>query len=525
VGANYPILNDGKLTGWPKLQAVLTCLTMLKFFRYCIPFYLTVAVGQLNAQPYSVHQGYQLILTERKLDKPTEQVLLAFEQLWLNSGDRTFYNFLVANIDTSKASPLLINLYKTTSEQKYLSANDQEATAAFLLARFDLYQNDAGFDSIMQMVIKGCEKTSAASMPAELAEIAAVTNYLPVNSAAYNQLKEAMRPLINTNLFNQCAALLKTKGYEQAGLHFYYSLLNLYRKGYISDQQMASIGKLNQVYLNNFKSRTNLITTQYFGQYLLAQIEYELNTQITIGRHKTVVLDRFYNAEKKPGAGGKPDYWHYSFNDRTNGGFYVLGHIFENFGAAITQLNDAPTPAKLHQASVYIIVDADNTKENPKPNEVTDSAVTAIKNWVHNGGVLLLMANDSANCQLSAMNAIANQFKINFKCNSLNPVLNNQYTMGIVRPQKSQTVFKKAEKFYLKELSSLQIGTAAVPLANIDNETVMAYTRYGKGMVFAVGDPWLYNEYTDGKILSADFQNHLAATELVNWLLSTTTAH
>jgi hypothetical protein len=498
---------------------------MLKFFRYFSLFNLTLGIAHLNAQPVSIHQGYQLILTERKLDKPTEAVLLAFEQLWLNSGNSAFYNFLVANIDTSKASPLLINLYKTTGEQKYPNANERKAQAAFLLARFDLYQNDAGFDSIMQMVIKRCKKMSPAILPDELAEIAAVTNYLTVNSAAYTPLKEVIRPLINTNLFNQCAALLKTKGLEQTGLHLYYSLLKLYRKGYIPDQHKASIGKLNQVYLNGFKSRTNLITTQYFGQYLLAQIEYELSTQITIGQHKTVVLDRFYNAEKKPGAGGKPDYWHYSFNDRMNGGFYVLGHIFENFGAAITQLDEAPTPAKLRQASVYIIVDADNTKENPKPNEVTDSAVAAIKNWVQRGGVLLLMANDSANCQLSAMNTLANQFGINFKNNSLNPVLNNQYYMGIVRPQKSQTVFKKAEKFYLKEVSSLQIDKTAVPVAKINNEIVMAYTRYGKGIVFAVGDPWLYNEYTDGKILGADFQNYLAATELAKWLLSKATVH
>ena len=48
----------------------------------------------------------------------------------------------------------------------------------------------------------------------------------------------------------------------------------------------------------------------------------------------------------------------------------------------------------------------------------------------------------------------------------------------------------------------------------------MAITKHGKGMVFAVGDPWLYNEYTDGRKLPADFQNFQAAQDLSAWLLS-----
>src|SRR5688500_10674473 len=48
----------------------------------------------------------------------------------------------------------------------------------------------------------------------------------------------------------------------------------------------------------------------------------------------------------------------------------------------------------------------------------------------------------------------------------------------------------------------------------------MAVTSIGKGFVFAVGDPWLYNEYVDGRKLPADFQNYLAAEELVKWALS-----
>ena len=44
--------------------------------------------------------------------------------------------------------------------------------------------------------------------------------------------------------------------------------------------------------------------------------------------------------------------------------------------------------------------------------------------------------------------------------------------------------------------------------------------KYGKGTVFVIGDPWLYNEYIDGRKLTPGFDNHQAATDLVRWLLA-----
>jgi len=37
--------------------------------------------------------------------------------------------------------------------------------------------------------------------------------------------------------------------------------------------------------------------------------------------------------------------------------------------------------------------------------------------------------------------------------------------------------------------------------------------------VFAVGDPWFYNEYIDNEILPAEFENTKAANDLAKWLL------
>jgi unsaturated rhamnogalacturonyl hydrolase len=37
--------------------------------------------------------------------------------------------------------------------------------------------------------------------------------------------------------------------------------------------------------------------------------------------------------------------------------------------------------------------------------------------------------------------------------------------------------------------------------------------------VFAMVDPWLYNEYTDGRKLPSSYDNFVAGKELVRWIL------
>ena len=53
-----------------------------------------------------------------------------------------------------------------------------------------------------------------------------------------------------------------------------------------------------------------------------------------------------------------------------------------------------------------------------------------------------------------------------------------------------------------------------------EGDIIMAVARYGKGTVFAVGDPWLYNEYLDGRKLPAEYPNYRAAEDLAKWLLT-----
>jgi len=55
--------------------------------------------------------------------------------------------------------------------------------------------------------------------------------------------------------------------------------------------------------------------------------------------------------------------------------------------------------------------------------------------------------------------------------------------------------------------------------SRIAQPSEISYIIYAHGNSVAVGDPWLYNEYVDGRKLPADFQNYQAAEDLVKWLL------
>ena len=67
---------------------------------------------------------------------------------------------------------------------------------------------------------------------------------------------------------------------------------------------------------------------------------------------------------------------------------------------------------------------------------------------------------------------------------------------------------------------SLDWALSAKPLMMHQGAIIMATAKVGKGTVFAVGDPWLYNEYTDGRKLPGDYQNYQAAKDLSQWLLN-----
>jgi unsaturated rhamnogalacturonyl hydrolase len=254
------------------------------------------------------------------------------------------------------------------------------------------------------------------------------------------------------------------------------------------------------------------------GAYILAAVEEE-NANSRVGLSKTVLLDNYFNHEIKKDDRGRTITWHYVWDEMDINGYSIFGSAFQSNGARLGTLAAEPTAANLANASVYIIVDPDTDKETADPKYVSQRDADVIADWVRQGGVLALMANDYGNCDLEHFNILAGKFGIQFNMDSLNHVEGNKFEQGKVKLAAPNDVLKNAKTLYLKEISSLKLTAPATPLVVHNGNVIMATARYGKGWVFAVGDPWLYNEYTDGRKLPAEYQNFTAAKDLSHWLL------
>lgn len=251
---------------------------------------------------------------------------------------------------------------------------------------------------------------------------------------------------------------------------------------------------------------------------ILLVICYAGSTSLSYSQEKTVLLDYYFNHEVKKDKSGKENRFHYTWEDQTLNGFSMLGDVFIAAGLKIKSLDTAPTALNLKGNDIYIIVDPDNQKESPKPNLIAPDHITAIVDWVNTGGVLLLLANDSANTNLVQLNNLSKMFGITFTNQSRNMVKNGRLEMGEIHIPSGNEVFPTSKIFYLKEISILKTVSPAKPLITKENDVIMSVAKYGKGTVFAVGDPWLYNEYVDGTHIPKEYENHNGAVELVNWL-------
>jgi hypothetical protein len=243
-------------------------------------------------------------------------------------------------------------------------------------------------------------------------------------------------------------------------------------------------------------------------------------TYFSTAHAQVVMLDYYFNREVHKTASGKIERYHYMWTDSANTGFSKLGGIFKKNGAQLNFLETGPTTDNLKNSDIYIIVDPDTKKESANPNYIEQKDITEIAKWVHNGGVLLMLANDSANVELPHFNNLAAVFGMHFNDDLQNHVIDDKhFEDGAVYPV-NNPILKTAHKIFLKDVCS--IGTqygAMSALKNKNGATIIAIAKYGKGMVMAVGDPWVYNEYLNGR-LPADYENDKAADDVIKWLIS-----
>ncbi len=234
---------------------------------------------------------------------------------------------------------------------------------------------------------------------------------------------------------------------------------------------------------------------------------------------QTVTLDYYFNHEVHKNKAGQQERFHYLWGEKQNTGFSIFGASFTTAGAQLDSLDQAPTADNLKNTAIYIIVDPDTKKESPNPNYIQPKDVEEITKWVKKGGVLLMMANDSANVELPHFNTLAAKFGMHFNDDLQNHVINDAHFEDGAVITTGNPVFATANKIFMKDVCSIGLtGPAKSVLKNSNGATIIASAKYGKGAVVAVGDPWLYNEYTNGR-LPAGFENDKAANDLVHWLL------
>ncbi len=255
------------------------------------------------------------------------------------------------------------------------------------------------------------------------------------------------------------------------------------------------------------------------GAFIQAANEMELASQPK--KKKMVLLDSYFNDEHSKDILGNTQSTHYKFEERSNGGFQFWGEMIQRHGAAISTTYEAPSVALAQRPDVYIITDPDVPKENPQARLMNGSEATAIVQWIKQGGTLVLLLNDNGNCDLDKINLLTEQLGFHMNSDSRNHVEGRNFDQGALYFQPGNAVFKTARKVYLKEISTIKITDTqkAASIFSDKGDVLMVTAKVGKGKVFAVGDPWIYNEYVDGRKLPGDFENFKAMEDLTQWML------
>ena len=241
---------------------------------------------------------------------------------------------------------------------------------------------------------------------------------------------------------------------------------------------------------------------------------FSLVTQNLIAQ-PVVGLDNWFNRETNAKT-GQP--FHYLWTDTEWSGYSRWGEIFKSKGAKITTI-EKPVASVLKTIDMYIIVDPDTTTESKSPNYILPDDVKAITKWIKKGGVLAILANDAPNCEFTHLNQLASQFGMKFNHVTLHPVTGTEWEMGACTNLPDHPVFKGVSKIYIKEVSDIHLSGNARAVLTENGKVLIAENKLGKGYIFAIGDPWIYNEYIDHDRLPESYQNRKAAENLTDLLL------
>jgi unsaturated rhamnogalacturonyl hydrolase len=262
-----------------------------------------------------------------------------------------------------------------------------------------------------------------------------------------------------------------------------------------------------------------------FGAFLMAAAEMDNAPNATLGRGDSVVVDGWFNSQLRTDAFGRQVNFHYKWGTEDNPGYSLFGHIFRNFGAETKELDEEPTLTLLKGAQVFVIASPDNADKNPHPNFANATDATQIAGWVKAGGVLMIMENDTSFADLDHFNVISDKFGIHFNSVLRKHVIGTNWEQGRIDIDGKGPIFRHPHTIYVKDVCTITVTAPAKAVLAEGDDNFMATAKYGKGTVYAFVDPWLYNEYTDGRKLPATYDNYAAGQELVRWILAQVPKH
>jgi unsaturated rhamnogalacturonyl hydrolase len=246
---------------------------------------------------------------------------------------------------------------------------------------------------------------------------------------------------------------------------------------------------------------------------------------VTYAQKKTVLLDYYFNNEYKKNDQGEFVRFHYTWEDTAQSGYSKLGALFTQNGFTLKSLTVAPDAANLKNASIYLIVDPDTEKETAIPHFIEKEHIKEIRSFINEGGIVVVMANDSGNVEFNHLNQLTETFGIHLNGDSKSKVYNDKYEMAAFQIPINDPIFTNSQKVYLKEVSSLQLSKNALPILKhqSENYVVGAKANFGKGMIIVIGDPWFYNEYLNGRLgYTNGWDNEKAAIDFIHWLVKNT---
>ena len=173
-----------------------------------------------------------------------------------------------------------------------------------------------------------------------------------------------------------------------------------------------------------------------------------------------------------------------------------------------------------------MIVSPDIPSLNPALHYMDKESADAIEAWVKNGGVLVEMQNDSDHADQTHFDLLSDRFGIHYNAVDRNREVGDDYSTTMVTiPAGTGGIFHEAHKAVEKETSTITISAPAKAILTDKGDVMMAVSHVGKGLVFANVDPWVYNEYTDGRKLPLGEDNFAGGQELVRWLVVQAITH